>query len=349
MKKIKVLIIDDSVITRQILRTILAETADIEVIGYASDPLLAREKIKALNPDVLTLDVEMPRMDGLTFLRNLMNLRPMPVVMISALTDINSHVTLNALALGAVDVVQKPNGDAGNGLKTYAEEIVRKIRLAANANVLALCENKYTIANVKNINSVLPLSGVVAKKIVALGSSTGGTEAIKKIVSRLPKIAPPIVISQHLPVAYSESFAKHVDDVTEMHACVAQDGQRIETGGIYIAPGNRHLKITQEGGHYICRLDDGSPVNLHKPSVEVMFRSVAEHAGSCAIGVMLTGMGADGASSMVYMRERGAINIVQDEGSSVVWGMPGEAFRLGAAHFVLPLDKIAEKILAVAS
>lgn len=349
MKKIKVLIIDDSVITRQVLRAILAETSDIEVVGYASDPILARERIKSLNPDVLTLDVEMPRMDGLTFLRNLMKLRPMPVVMISGMTSKSSEAGLAALSLGAVDIVHKPNGDLANGLQAYADDIASKIRLAANANVTALCDNNQSktnnILNIKIHYPAFHRSG----RIVALGSSTGGTEAIKRVVCRLPNTSPPIVVSQHLPAAYSESFAKHVDAVTAMSVCVARDGQPIDDGCVYIAPGGRHLRIAKQGDRFACRLDDGAPVNLHKPSVDVMFRSVAELAGNKAIGVMLTGMGADGAQAMAYMRDRGAMNIVQDEESSVVWGMPGEAFKLGAAHFVLPLEKIAEKILFLAS
>ncbi|AMK78294.1 MULTISPECIES: protein-glutamate methylesterase/protein-glutamine glutaminase [Methylomonas] len=351
MTKIKLLIVDDSALIRQMLTQIFNEAGDIEVVGTASDPIIAREKIKALNPDVLTLDVEMPRMDGLTFLRNLMRLRPMPVVMISTLTEKGAEVTLDALALGAVDFVAKPKVDVSHGLRAYADEIVGKIRMAAQAKVKALETNRANVAAVssvnENANSGMKRHFKTTHKIVALGSSTGGTEAVKQVVKNLPRTAPAIVISQHLPLAFSASFAKHVDEASEMTACVASDGQLILPGHVYIAPGDQHLMVVRDGARYACRLDDGPPVNRHKPSVDVLFRSVAENVGSNAIGVMLTGMGADGARAMLEMREAGATNIVQDEASSVVWGMPGEAYKMGAAHHVLSLEKIAEKILAL--
>ncbi|MCQ8181351.1 chemotaxis response regulator protein-glutamate methylesterase [Methylomonas sp. SURF-1] len=351
MAKIKLLIVDDSALIRQMLTQIFNEAGDIEVVGTAGDPLIARDKIKALNPDVLTLDVEMPRMDGLTFLRNLMRLRPMPVVMISTLTEKGAEVTLEALALGAVDFVAKPKVEVSQGLRAYADEIVGKIRMAAQAKVKGLeTPNARAITSQPNASAhtVMKKHFKTTHKIVALGSSTGGTEAIKNLVRTLPRTAPAIVIAQHLPLAFSASFAKHVNDATEMTVGLAQDGQPILPGHVYIAPGDRHLLVARDGARYICRLDDGPPVNRHKPSVEVLFRSAAHNVGGNAIGVMLTGMGADGAKAMKEMRDAGAINIVQDEASSVVWGMPGEAFRLGAAHHVLSLDKIAEKILALA-
>lgn len=344
MAKIKLLIIDDSALIRQLLTQIFNATDDIEVVGTAADPLIARDKIKALNPDVLTLDVEMPRMDGLTFLRNLMRLRPMPVVMISTLTEKGAEVTLDALALGAIDFVAKPKADAGNTLKDYADEIISKIRIAARAKVSALETPK---TNSANPTPPAKTHFKTTHQIVALGSSTGGTEAIKEVVRRLPNNAPAMLITQHLPVAFSSSFAKHVNDITAMNAYLAEDGQRILPGNIYIAPGNLHLRVARDGAHYVCHLDDQPPVNRHKPSVEVLFRSVAENVGKNAIGVMLTGMGADGARAMLQMRDAGAINIVQDEASSVVWGMPGEAFKLGAAHHVLSLNRIADQILAL--
>ncbi len=351
MAKIKLLIVDDSALIRQMLTQIFNEAGDIEVVGTAGDPLIARDKIKALNPDVLTLDVEMPRMDGLTFLRNLMRLRPMPVVMISTLTEKGAEVTLEALALGAVDFVAKPKVDVSQGLRAYAEEIVGKIRMAAQAKVKALETPKAQVISSQpdvSAHSVMKKHFKTTHKIVALGSSTGGTEAVKLLVRTLPRTAPAIVIAQHLPLAFSASFAKHVNDATEMTVALAQDGQPILPGHVYIAPGDRHLLVARDGARYICRLDDGPPVNRHKPSVEVLVRSAAQNVGGNAIGVMLTGMGADGAKAMKEMRDAGAVNIVQDEASSVVWGMPGEAFRLGAAHHVLSLDKIADKILALA-
>lgn len=343
MEKIKLLIVDDSALIRHMLTQIFNTAEDIDVVGTAGDPLIARDKIKALNPDVLTLDVEMPRMDGLTFLRNLMRLRPMPVVMISTLTAKGAEVTLEALSLGAVDFVAKPKADVPNALREYADEIINKVRMASKAKVRAL----ETPRPVEQAHVASKKHFRTTDRIVAVGSSTGGTEALKIVVKSLPADAPAMVVTQHLPVAFSDSFAKHVDAAGDMRACIARDGQLILPGNIYIAPGDRHLSVARDGARYICRLDDGPLVNRHKPSVEVLFESVAENVGANAIGVMLTGMGADGAKAMVRMREAGAINIVQDEASSVVWGMPGEAYRQGAAHHVLSLDKIADQILAL--
>lgn len=358
MSKIRLLIIDDSALIRQMLTKIFDSAGDIEVVGSAVDPIVARDKIKKLNPDVLTLDVEMPRMDGLTFLRNLMRLRPMPVVMISTLTDKGAAVTLEALELGAVDFVAKPKVDVSNSLNEYAEDIIAKVRMAAKAKVRPL-EDKMPTKNVQNTTPIKQPAAAVTQaspttkhfkitdKIIALGSSTGGTEALKDVVAGLPRNTPAIVVSQHLPAAFSASFAKHVDEATEMKACVAQEGQQILPGNIYIAPGDQHLLVVRNGARYVCQLNDGPPVNRHKPSVEVMFRSVAQNVGSNAIGVMLTGMGADGAVAMKDMKDCGSVNVVQDEASSVVWGMPGEAFKLGAADHVVPLDKVAGQILAL--
>jgi two-component system chemotaxis response regulator CheB len=350
MAKIKLLIIDDSALIRQILTQIFNEAEDIEVVGTAGDPIIAREKIKALNPDVLTLDVEMPRMDGLTFLRNLMRLRPMPVVMISTLTEKGAEITLEALHLGAIDFIAKPKVDISHGLREYADELITKVRLAARVKVTALDSNRFFTKNIIVASEQFPTKShfKTTHKIVALGSSTGGTEALKKVVKSLPSYAPAMVVSQHLPVAFSASFARHVNEVTEMTACIASDGQLILPGNIYIAPGDRHLCVVRDGARYMCRLDDGEPVNRHRPSVEVMFRSMAQNVGSNAIGVMLTGMGADGAVAMKEMHDTGAVNIVQDEATSIVWGMPGEAFKQGAADYVLPVEKIAAQILALA-
>jgi two-component system chemotaxis response regulator CheB len=361
MEKIRLLIIDDSALVRQMLTQIFNSSDDIEVVGTAADPIIARDKIKKLNPDVLTLDIEMPRMDGLTFLRNLMRLRPMPVVMISTLTEKGAGVTLEALELGAVDFVAKPKVDVSNTLNEYAEDIIAKVKMAANARLRTLepkpsAKISDSIIAKKNVagGAVLQTSPVkkhfkTTDKIIALGSSTGGTEAIKVVVRGLPITTPAIVISQHLPAAFSVSFAKHVNEATEMNVCIAQNGQQILPGNIYIAPGDQHLLVKRDGARYICQLNDGEPVNRHKPSVEVMFRSVAQNIAGNAIGVMLTGMGADGAKAMKEMKDAGSINIVQDEASSVVWGMPGEAFKQGAADYVVPLDKVATQILAIAS
>ena len=347
MPKIKLLIVDDSALIRQMLTQIFNSSDDIEVVGSAVDPIAARDKIKKLNPDVLTLDVEMPRMDGLTFLRNLMRLRPMPVVMISTLTEAGATVTLEALEAGAVDFVAKPKVDVANSLNAYAEDIIAKVKMAAKARVRTVV-SKPKVAGPLAVRSQ-KTHFKTTDKLIALGSSTGGTEAIKEVVRGLPLNTPPIVVSQHLPVAFSESFAKHVNEVTEMTVCIAKDGQQILPGNIYIAPGDKHLLVMRNGARYVCKLDDGLPVNRHKPSVEVMFKSVAQNVGGNAIGVMLTGMGADGSQTMNEMKAAGSVNIVQDEASSVVWGMPGEAYKLGAADHVVPLEHIAAQILKLAS
>jgi two-component system chemotaxis response regulator CheB len=349
MSKIRLLIVDDSALIRQMLTQIFNSSDDIEVVGSAADPIIARDKIKKLNPDVLTLDVEMPRMDGLTFLRNLMRLRPMPVVMISTLTEAGAAVTLEALEAGAVDFVAKPKVDVSNSLNEYAEDIIAKVKVAARARVRSV-QSRPKVASSPVATRSISSSSVkthfkTTDKIIAIGSSTGGTEAIKDVVRGLPLNTPPVVISQHLPVAFSESFAKHVNEVTEMTVCIAKEGQQILPGNIYIAPGDQHLLVIRNGARYVCKLDDGPPVNRHKPSVEVMFKSVAQNVGANAIGVMLTGMGADGSKTMNEMKAAGSVNIVQDEATSVVWGMPGEAYKLGAADHVVPLDKISAKIL----
>lgn len=352
MEKIKVLIIDDSALIRRLLTEILNKSDAIEVVGTAADPYIARKKIKLFNPDVLTLDVEMPNMDGLTFLRNVMRLRPMPVVMISSLTEKGAETTLRALQYGAVDFIAKPRLDVVNGLNEYVDDIIAKVRAAASSRAGTLVSRTASAADLVPYHTPPILKETVpriylevADKIVAIGSSTGGTEALKRVVCDLPAKAPAIVVSQHLPVSFSASFAKHLDDITAMSACVASDGQPITQGNIYIAPGDKHLLVLRNGDGYICRLCDGAPVNRHKPSVDVMFRSVAQNVGSQALGILLTGMGNDGAAGMLEMREAGSTNIVQDEASSVVWGMPGEACKLGAAHHVVPLECIAGRLM----
>ncbi len=350
MKKIKVLIVDDSALIRQLLTSILSASNDIEVVGSAPDPLVAREKIKKLNPDVLTLDIEMPRMDGLSFLEKLMRLRPMPVVMISSLTEKGAEATLKAMSLGAVDFIPKPKIDICSGLESYAEEIVAKVLMAAKSETHLSRQQPTVEKTSQTTESVMesqPMAYSGNPKIIAIGASTGGTEALKALISQLPATMPAILISQHLPAAFSQSFARHVNDVARMNVCIAEDNQLIEAGNVYIAPGDRHLEIVNHGAEYRCRLNDGPAVNRHKPSVDVMFESVALNVGKNAIGVMLTGMGADGARAMKQMKQCGATNIVQDKETSVVWGMPGEAYKLGASDFVLPLDEIARQIMAL--
>ena len=359
MSKIRLLIVDDSALVRQVLTEVFAQTPDIEVVGTAADPFDAREKIKRLNPDVLTLDVEMPRMDGVTFLGNLMRLRPMPVVMVSTLTQQGADVTLRALEYGAVDFVAKPKLDVADGLKEYAGEIIGKVRMASKARVKALDP---TVRGVKpSGNEKLSADAVIKSgstrrhfrttdRIIGIGSSTGGTEAIKEVLAEMPiDIQAGIVVSQHIPAAFSAPFAKRVNGITALSVCEAGDGQQILPGHVYIAPGDRHLLVERDGARYVCRLNDGPPVNRHRPSVDVMIRSLAQNAGPNAIGLMLTGMGDDGAASMGELRTAGAPVIVQDERTSVVWGMPGEVVKRGFADEVLPLGKIGVRLLELIS
>jgi two-component system chemotaxis response regulator CheB len=348
MAKTKVLIVDDSALIRQMLTEMLNSDPDLEVVGTAQDPFMAREKIKALNPDVMTLDVEMPRMDGVTFLANLMRLRPMPVVMVSTLTEQGADITLQALELGAVDFVSKPKMDIAHTLDDYAEEIIGKVKAAAKARVRPL-ERSLPAAMAETFSAdVIPASARQLRttdRILAIGASTGGTEAIKEILARLPADAPGTVITQHIPAAFSGPFAKRMNGISAMNVCEAQDGQPILTGHAYIAPGGRHLLVERSGARYICRLNDGPPVNRHRPSVDVMFRSVAQSAGANAVSVLLTGMGDDGAKGMQEMHDAGAPAIAQDEKSSVVWGMPGEAVKLGCVDEVVSLLKIPGRIV----
>lgn len=360
MKKIHVLIIDDSAVVRQLLREILSSDDEIVVVGTAADPYVARDKIKRLNPDVITLDVEMPKMDGISFLRNLMRLRPMPVIMISSLTEEGADAALEALGLGAIDYVRKPKDDIAEHLSDYSMEIINKVKAAASANILPV-KNKHRKDNVENnepVNDTCePMDNVAIKvplkkpestqRIIAIGASTGGTEAIKEILINLSADSPGMVISQHIPKAFSTAFAKRMNSVSQMVVCEAEDGQYIEQGHVYIAPGDQHLKVDYESGKYRCVLDNGDPVNRHKPSVDVMFQSIAQVAGKNSIGVILTGMGADGARGLGEMRDCGAVTIAQDEGSSVVWGMPGAAVKSNAVDFVLPLSGIARKLTAL--
>jgi two-component system, chemotaxis family, protein-glutamate methylesterase/glutaminase len=350
-RRIRVLIVDDSALVRQLLSEMLATDREIEVVGTASDAHVAREKIKSLNPDVLTLDVEMPRMDGLTFLRNLMRLRPMPVVMVSSLTERGADVTLDALALGAVDYLPKPKVDLAATLRDYRDELVAKLKAAAGARVRALATTIPSVPPRQSADAIIPPTSGPARqlrttdRIVAIGASTGGTEAIKEVLIRLPADAPGVVVTQHIPKAFSEAFAQRMDACCQMTVCEARDGQQVLPGHVYIAPGDQHLLLQRDGARYVCKLDNGTPVNRHKPSVDVLFRSVAQNAGRNAIGVLLTGMGKDGARGLKEMREAGSRTIAQDEATSVVWGMPGEAVALGAAEQVLALEAIADATL----
>lgn len=355
--KIRVLIVDDSALVRKLLANMLACDPAIEVVGAAGDPLIAREKIKQLNPDVLTLDVEMPRMDGLTFLENLMRLRPIPVVMVSSLTRAGAEVTLRALELGAVDFFAKPSSDLAGSFAQSAQEICAKVRAAVLARPQPRAQALPAAAPPRlSADAVLPRGRASAghgrrggdSPIIAIGASTGGTEAIRVLLEAMPPDAPPILITQHIPAAFSGPFAERMDRCSAMRVCQAQDGQPIQTGHAYVAPGGQHLLVMWDGARHVCRLHDGPAVNRHKPSVDVLFRSMAASCGAASVAALLTGMGDDGARGLLELRQNGAATLVQDEASSVVWGMPGAAWKLDAAAEKLPLTSIAARLLALA-
>jgi two-component system chemotaxis response regulator CheB len=346
MAKIRVLIIDDSALIRSLLTEIISKQPDLEVVGAAPDPLVAREMIRALNPDVLTLDVEMPRMDGLDFLEKLMRLRPMPVVMVSTLTERGAEVTMRALELGAIDFVSKPKLGISSGMQQLSSEICDKIRIAAKARLHRHVAPRPS-AEAGAVDKAVPAkySRLSTEKVVAIGSSTGGTEAIREVLIRLPADFPAVLITQHMPPGFTRSFAARMNSLSRISVSEAKDGERVLPGHAYIAPGDRHLRLVKSGSNYMLALDDGEPVNRHRPSVEVLFQSVAAVAGANAMGVMLTGMGKDGAIGMLAMREAGSFNIAQDEASCVVFGMPREAIAVGAVQEVLPVTQIADRLL----
>ncbi|WP_299343675.1 chemotaxis response regulator protein-glutamate methylesterase [uncultured Pseudoxanthomonas sp.] len=346
----RVLIVDDSAVVRQILTEILSRDPGIEVVGSAADPLLARDKIKRLNPDVMTLDVEMPRMDGLAFLENVMRLRPMPVVMISSLTERGADTTLQALSLGAVDFVSKPKLDVASGLQAYSDEIIAKVKTAAKARVRPLAR---TGAPRVNLDAALPAPPALrfrtTDRLIAIGASAGGTEALRVVLEQMPADAPAIVLTQHIPAGFSRAFAERLDRHSAMAVREASDGEAILPGHAYLPPGGQHMRIIRDGARWRARIDDGPAVNRHKPAVDVLFRSVAQSAGGNAVGAILTGMGDDGARGLLEMSQAGAPTLVQDEATSVVWGMPGAAMRLGAAKEAMPLERIAQRLLDLAA
>ena len=345
MAKTRVLVVDDSAVICKILSEMINGTTDMEVVGTARDPIYARDKIKTLKPDVITLDIEMPRMDGISFLKNLMRLRPMPVVMISTLTEKGAQVTIEALSLGAIDYVAKPNKDFGKGLVEYQEEILTKIRTAASANIGAVEENVIRRSEKSKPAASSWNYQPKVNHIVAIGASTGGTEAIKDVLLGWPANCPATIVTQHIPAAFSGSYAKRMDSLCAMTVHEAKDGQKIEIGNVYIAPGDDHLVIVKKGTSYYCSLHKGEVVNRHRPSVDVMFQSVADVVGKNATGVVLTGMGKDGAQGLLTLKEKGCNTIIQDERTSVVWGMPGAAAALNAYCVMEPLDQISAIIL----
>ena len=347
MAKTRVVVVDDSALVRSLLTEIINRQTDMICVGAAADPLVAREMIRELNPDVITLDVEMPRMDGLEFLSRLMRLRPMPVVMVSTLTEQGAEVTLRALELGAVDFVAKPRIGVSSGLNELAGDIVDKIRVAACARVgrHSGAAPSPPLAQAASA-AATPLPRISTEKVICIGASTGGTEAIREVLVPMPADAPAIVITQHMPPGFTTSFAARLNTLCRISVAEARHGERILPGHAYIAPGGHHLRVERSGSNYVAVVEDTEPVNRHKPSVEVLFRSAARVIGPNALGVMLTGMGADGAQAMREMKDAGSYNYVQDEASCVVFGMPRMAIQAGAAHEILPLNQIAAALLA---
>ena len=363
-RKIQVLCIDDSALIRSILKEIINSQPDMEVVGVAPDPIIARDLIKQTNPDVLTLDVEMPKMDGLDFLEKLMRLRPTPVVMISSLTERGSEATLRALELGAVDFVAKPKLGMRDGMNEYADQIADKIRTAARAKLRPRTVAPVAVAAMPgSATASAPGAHVRAdhapatpaparthfsstEKLIIVGASTGGTEAIKDFLLEMPPDCPGILIVQHMPAGFTTSFAKRLDGLCRIRVKEAVHGERVLPGHAYIAPGDMHLSLGRSGANYVTELDQGPPVNRHRPAVDVLFRSAARNAGANALGVILTGMGNDGAVGMLEMRNAGAYNVAQDEASCVVYGMPKEAVAHGGVHEILPLAQIGPHVLA---
>ncbi len=352
-KIIKILIVDDSALVRQSLTSIFEKSKEIEVIGTASDPYIAARKIQKEMPDVITLDVEMPRMDGLTFLRKIMSQQPIPTIIISSLTDRGTQTAIRALELGAVEVISKPRLHAVEFFNEYKDKITNAIKAASSARV-------HRRSNINHVPQKLSADAIISKKplrsmikttekIVAIGASTGGTEAILNILRELPYDSPGIVVVQHMPEQFTKSFAKRLDELCKISVKEAENNDPIIRGRALIAPGNHHLLIRRSGAKYLVQINDGPPVNRHRPSVDVLFRSTAQYAGNNSLGIILTGMGADGAKGLLEMKDAGAHTIAQDEKTSIVFGMPKEAIKLEAAKQVLPLKQIASSLLKYSS
>jgi len=336
---VRVLVVDDSAVVRQILSTELTRDSGLEVVGTAPDPYVARDKIVLLKPDVLTLDIEMPRMDGITFLRKLMRYHPIPVIVVSSLTPKGGELALEALDAGAVDVISKPG--AAYAVGDLAVQLIDKIKAAARVDL----SRKQSASDSRA--AALPSLTRTTNKVVAIGASTGGTQALQELLTHLPANSPGITIVQHMPEHFTRSFADRLNQLCAIEVKEARDGDSVVPGIALIAPGNRHMLLQRSGARYYVQVKDGPLVCRHRPSVEVLFNSVARYAGRNAIGVMLTGMGADGAEAMLGMRKNGAATIAQSESSCVVFGMPKEAIKLGAVDHVADLSSIPECILSL--
>lgn len=339
---IKVLVVDDSALMRQLLTEIISSHPDLEVVGAAPDAYVARSKIKMLRPDVLTLDIEMPRMDGLSFLEKLMQLRPMPVVMVSSLTETNAEATIRALELGAVDCIAKPKGDLEAGMRGYSDLIAEKIRTAAHACV------RYSAAPAQGMGSLparLENAEALRNRLIVVGASTGGTEAIENVLAPMPDNIPGILVVQHMPELFTKTFARRLDGLGRIRVKEAEQGDKVLPGHAYIAPGHSHLRVARRGAEYVLALSQEPPVNRHRPSVDVLFHSAAASGGRNVIGVILTGMGGDGAVGMKQMKLAGAYNIAQDRASCVVFGMPKVAIEKGGVDKILPLSEIPGEIV----
>ncbi len=340
-RPIRVLVIDDSALARQIITSGLKQDSRIEVVGHAPDVYVARDKIVALEPDVLTLDVEMPRMDGVQFLKRLMPQHPMPVIVVSALTREGAAITLDALQSGAIDFVPKPSSSFGNRLESMMSELIEKVVIAAGTDVSQWRRSDFKIDAVQKTQKSLQES---SSKVIAIGASTGGTVALTGVIQKFAPTIPGVVIVQHMPPVFTKMFADKLNEISAVEVKEASEGDRILTGRVLIAPGGMHLTVSRSGGHYLVHCKPGSPVSGHCPSVDVMMRSVAESVGANAVGAILTGMGSDGADGLKQMREAGARTLAQDEESCVVFGMPKQAFQNGGAEKLVPLDKIAHRI-----
>lgn len=336
---IRVLVVDDSAVVRKVITEELSRYNDIQIVGTAVDPYAARDKIVELQPDVITLDLEMPRMDGLSFLAKLMKHYPMPVVVLSSLTPKHSELALKALDLGAVEVLCKPG--AAYSTKNIAQPLVHAIRSAAVAKVKGGAANVSVVNERKTVENLLVQT---THKVIAIGASTGGTKAIEAVLARMPPTAPGIVIVQHMPEHFTMSFAKRLDEICPLDVREARDNDHVVPGVALIAPGNRHMLLARSGGTYLVKIKDGPRVHYQRPSVDVLFHSVAQAAGRNAVGAILTGMGADGARGLLAMRDSGAHTLAQDEASCVVFGMPKEAIKLGAADEVVALEAMTHSI-----